>query len=78
VLRATGLKSETNAELAWPLGLVSPGEHWRLYRGVAPDALTQLVTPDGYLGTSFDDQAAPDALYFYTLVRADCAGVEGP
>jgi hypothetical protein len=77
-LRATGVKDQDGLELDWRTATRQPGEHFRLYRGTTPTSLSTLVTPADYTGTSFDDRAAPDALYFYSLHLADCDGVEGP
>lgn len=76
-LRATGAKSQTSAEFSWAAApALQPGEEWRLYRGTVASDVSTLLTPAEFTGSSFDDTNAPDALYFYNLVRANCLGLE--
>jgi hypothetical protein len=78
VLRPTGRKDDNGAEYSWTGAVIAPLQEFRLYRGILPTDVTTLLTPPGDVAFSFDDVAAPDALYFYRLVLANCRGVEGP
>jgi len=78
VLRETGRKDDNGAEFEWPTATIAPLQEFRFYRGTVPDEVTTLLTPPGFVALSFDDTAAPDALYFYRLVLANCRGVESP
>jgi hypothetical protein len=77
-LRATGRKGPSNVELTWAGVRLAPGDEFRLFRGTDPADVSMRVTPLGYVSTSFDDTAAPDALYYYLLRLATCAGDLGP
>ncbi len=79
-LRATGVKSDTSAEFDW--SLVTPplnaGESWNVYRGTVASDVTTLISPPDFQAQSLADTAAPDALYFYLVTRANCLGNETP
>jgi hypothetical protein len=76
MLRATGLYDQDGVELTWSGASLGSGEEYRLHRGTQPDALATQLLPAGFTADVFDDRTAPNALYFYTVRKANCAGEE--
>jgi Concanavalin A-like lectin/glucanases superfamily/Malectin domain/Domain of unknown function (DUF1929)/Bacterial Ig domain/Bacterial Ig-like domain len=71
----TGIALDGRVELAWQP--VSGADHYSVYRGTSPGAITTLVTPaGGVTATSFVDTTAANGTAYYYVARAIAAGTE--
>src|SRR5690242_8674997 len=71
----TGIALDGRVELAWQP--VSGADHYSVYRGTSPGAITTLVTPaGGVTGTSFADTTAANGTAYYYAARAIASGTE--
>jgi hypothetical protein len=71
----TGIALDGSVGLAWQS--VSGADHYSVYRGTSPSAVTTQVTPDGGVtSTSFTDSSAANGTTYYYVVRAVTLGLE--
>jgi hypothetical protein len=71
----TGIALDGSVGLAWQS--VSGADHYSVYRGTSPSAVTTQVTPDGGVtSTSFTDSSAANGTTYFYVVRAITLGLE--
>jgi len=71
----TGMALDARVELAWQP--VSGADHYTVYRGTSPGAITTAVTPaGGVTGTSFTDTTVANGTTYYYVARAVNTGTE--